>query len=153
MRTKSVKNHAIEPGRCRTFNSQTFRPFFNDCIHCELHCYNTADADNLATQWTRSSSAIVLIHSTLNILISTQETLIFWENGMHYNGVIMSAMVSQLTSLTIVYSIVYSGADGIKHQSSASLAFVRGIHCWPVNSPHKEPLMFPFDDVIMFIIY
>ena len=39
-----------------------------------------------------------------------------------------------------------------KYQSSASLAFVRGIHRWPVNSPHKWPVtrkMFPFDDVIM----
>ena len=36
------------------------RTFLNDCIHCELHCYNTADADDLATQRTRSSSAIVL---------------------------------------------------------------------------------------------
>ena len=39
-----------------------------------------------------------------------------------------------------------------KHQSSASQAFVRGIHRWPVNSPHKRPVtrkMFPFDDVIM----
>ena len=55
-------------------------------------------------------------------------------------------------SLNIVYSAVYSGADQRKHQSSASLAFVRGIHRWPVNSPHKWPVtrkMFPFDDVIM----
>ena len=52
---------------------------------------------------------------------------------LHYNDVIMSAMASQLTSLTIVYSIVYSGADQIKHQSSASLAFVRGIHRWPAG--------------------
>ena len=39
-----------------------------------------------------------------------------------------------------------------KHQSSASMAFVRGIHRGPVNSPHKWPVtrkMFPFDDVIM----
>ena len=42
----------------------------------------------------------------------------------HYNDVIMSAMASQITSLTIVYSTVYSGADQRKHQSSASLAFV-----------------------------
>ena len=54
---------------------------FNDCIHCELHCYNTADADDLATQRTRSSSAIVSSHLTRNILISTQEILIFWGNG------------------------------------------------------------------------
>ena len=58
----------------------------------------------------------------------------------------------KITSLTIVYSNVYSDADQRKHQSSASLAFVRGIHRWPVNSPHKWPVMrqmFPFDDVIM----
>ena len=45
----------------------------------------------------------------------------------HYNDVIMGAKVSQLTSLTIVYSTVYLGADQRRHQSSASLAFVRGI--------------------------
>ena len=70
----------------------------------------------------------------------------------HYTDVIMSAMASQITSLTILYSTVYSGADQRKHQSSASLAFVRGIHRWPVNSPHKRLVtrkMFPFDDVIM----
>ena len=64
----------------------------------------------------------------------------------------MSDMVFQITSFTIVYSIIYSGADQRKHQSSASLAFVRGIHRWPVNSPHKGPVTrkrFPFDDVIM----
>ena len=70
----------------------------------------------------------------------------------HYCDVIMGAMVSQITSLTIVYSTVYSGTDQRKHQSSASLAFVWEIHRWPVNSRHKWPLtrkMFPFDDVIM----
>ena len=69
-----------------------------------------------------------------------------------YSDVIMIAMASQITSLTIVYSTVYSGADQRKHQSSASLAFVRGIHRRPVNSPHKWPVtskMFPFDDVIV----
>ena len=61
-------------------------------------------------------------------------------------------MASQITSLTIVYSTVYLDADQSKHQSSASLAFVRGIHRGPVNSPHKWPVtrkVFPFDDVIM----
>ena len=45
-----------------------------------------------------------------------------------------------------------SDADQRKHQSSASLAFVRGIHRWPVNSPYKGPVtreMFPSDHVIM----
>ena len=70
----------------------------------------------------------------------------------HYDDIIMGTMASQITSLTIVYSIVYSGTDQSKHQSSASLAFVWGIHRGPVNSPHKWPVtrkMFPFDDVIM----
>ena len=65
----------------------------------------------------------------------------------------MTTMASQITSLTIVYPTVYSDADQIKHQSSASLAFVWEIHRGPVNFPHKGPVtrkMFPFDDVIMF---
>ena len=70
----------------------------------------------------------------------------------HYCDDIMDAMASQITSLTNVYSTVYSDADQRKHQSSASLASVRGIHRGPVNSPHKGPVrrkMFPFDDVTM----
>ena len=62
----------------------------------------------------------------------------------------MSMMASQITSLTIVYSTVYSAADQRKYQSSVSLAFVRGPHRWPVNSPQKWSVtrkMFPFDDV------
>ena len=73
-------------------------------------------------------------------------------NSSHYDDVIMDAIASQITSLTIVYSNVYSGADQSKHQSSASLAFLWGIHRGPVNSPHKWPVtrkIFPFDDVIM----
>ena len=64
----------------------------------------------------------------------------------------MGVIASQITSLTIVYSTIYSDADQRKHQSSASLSFVRGIHRGPVNSPDQWPVtrkMFPFDDVIM----
>ena len=70
----------------------------------------------------------------------------------HYNDVIMGAAASQSTSLKIVCPTVDSDADQRKHQSSASLALVRGIHRSQVNSPHKWPVtrkMFPFDDVIM----
>ena len=56
----------------------------------------------------------------------------------HYTDVIMNAMTSQITSHMTVYSTVYSGIDQRKHQSSASLAFVRGIHWSPVNSPQKK---------------
>ena len=64
------------------------------------------------------------------------------------------SMAFQITSLTIVYSTVYSGADQRKHQSSASLAFVRGINRGPVNFHPKWPVTrktFPLNDVIMFM--
>ena len=67
----------------------------------------------------------------------------------------MIMLASQITSLTVVYSTVYSDVNQRKHQSSASLAFVWEIHRGPVNFPHKGPVtrkMFPFDDVIMEII-
>ena len=72
----------------------------------------------------------------------------------HYNDVLMTMKASQITILTFVYSTVNSGADQRKYQGPASLAFVRGIHRSPVNSPHKRPVtrkMFPFDDVIMLV--
>ena len=67
---------------------------------------------------------------------------IIWPSycAIHYNDVTMIAMASQITNLTIFYSTVYTDADQRKQQSSASLAFVRGIHRWPVNSPHKGPV-------------
>ena len=85
--------------------------------------------------------------SDILVLIQT-----FQFNKMYYDDVIMGAIASQITSLAIVYSTAYSGADQRKHQSSASLAFVQGIHRGPLNSPHKWPVtrkMFPFDDVII----
>ena len=71
---------------------------------------------------------------------------------MRYGDVIMGLIASQITSFTIIYSIVYSDADQRKHQSSASLACVRGLYRGPGNSPHKWPVtrkMFPFEDVIL----
>ena len=73
-------------------------------------------------------------------------------NEEHYVDGILGTMASQITNLTTVYSTVYSGTDQRKHQSSVSLAFVRGIHRGPVNSSHKWPVtrkMVPFDDVTM----
>ena len=67
---------------------------------------------------------------------------ISWSNFVlslvRYNDVIISAMASQIIGVFIVCSTIDSGADQRKHQSFASLAFVRGIHRWPVNSPHKS---------------
>ena len=77
-----------------------------------------------------------------------------WRDILRFGAlyVIMSTMASQITSVSIVCLTVCSGGDQRKHQSSASLPFVRRIHRWPVNSPDKGPAtrkMFPFDDVII----
>ena len=85
------------------------------------------------------------------LLLLPRKYIDIW-HFLHYSDVIMGTMASQITILTIVYSTIYSGADQRKHHSSASLAFVRGIHRWPVNSRHKWPVtrkIFPFGDVIM----
>ena len=94
------------------------------------------------------------LHSTLvvSFYIDVVLTLSIWLQTGFYHDVIMGVIASQITSLTIVHSMVYSGADHRKHQSSVSLTFVLGIHRWPVNSQHKWPVtrkMFPFDDIIM----
>ena len=70
-----------------------------------------------------------------------------------YSHVIISTVGFQITGVSIVCPIFCWDADQRKHQSSASPDFVRGIHRWPVDSPHKEPVtrkMLPFDDVILF---
>ena len=88
----------------------------------------------------------------LTILLTTTGLILHDKSPRHYDDVIMSTMASQTTSFMIVYPTIYSGADQRKHQSSASLAFVGGIHRWPVNYPHKGPVtrkMFSFEDVIM----
>ena len=91
----------------------------------------------------------ILWHTPLSNNMDCSE--IYWT---HYTDVIMSAMASQITSIAIVYSSVFSCTDQRKHQRSASMAFVREMHRWPVNSPHKGPAtrkILPSDDVIMII--
>ena len=112
-------------------------------ISIDRNCYR--DEIELNTSITRTIPETFLL---VTISLTSPSPPVF----THYSDVIIGAMESQIISLTIVYLTVYSGADQRKHQSSASLAFVRGIHRWPVNSPHKWSAtrkMFPFDDVIM----
>ena len=90
------------------------------------------------------------VPSNINQCWLTPPNTLHFVEHIHYNDVTMDAIASQITSLTIVSSTIYSDADQRKHQSSASLAFVLGIHRWPVNSPHKWPVTrktFPFDDM------
>ena len=78
----------------------------------------------------------LLIHAVLGWVITSRSLFmeVITQLCTHYGDVIMGAIASQITSLTVVYWTVYSDADQRKHQSSASLAFVRGIHWSPVNS-------------------
>ena len=62
--------------------------------------------------------------------------ILFW----HRRDIIMSTVASQITGVSIVCLTACSGAEQRKYQSSAWLAFVRGIHRWPVDSPHKGPV-------------
>ena len=73
-------------------------------------------------------------------------------NTSHYSAVIISAMASQITGISNICLTVCSVAHQRKHQSSTSLAFVKGIHRWSADSPHKRQVtrkIFPFDDTIL----
>ena len=129
------------------------------CIKSQLN----SSRDCSYRHQTRYQSSVLLDFSWWNLLGFKSHGVPIMQKQFPCHGVIKvkSALQwrhngpdGQITSLTIVYSIFYSGADQRKHQRSASLAFVRGIHQSSVNSPHKRPVtlgMFPFDDVIMAI--
>ena len=84
------------------------------CIFIGIYCIFTS----------RTSAGMVIFYMTWAFR-TTGYTISVW---IDYNDVIMTTIASQITSLTVVYSTVYSGPDQRKHQSSASLAFVWGIH-------------------------
>ena len=91
---------------------------------------------------------ITLLYSHIKLLCFAHIIQGFY----HYTDVIMSAMASSITGVLIVYSAVFSGSDQRKYQGSVSLSFERGIHRWPLNSPHGPVTrtIFPFDDVNMY---
>ena len=101
-------------------------------------------------QWDRLCQYISGVTMKNNFVGTTYSTDVY----SHYSDVISSTMASQITNVKMVCSTVSSGADQRKYQRSALLAFVRGVHQWPGNSPHKGPVtrkMFPFDDVMMMV--
>ena len=99
-----------------------------------------------STQWT-FPNIVLLIR-----VLSNSLRLTWHHRTWHYSIAMISAMVSHITGVSIVWSIVCSGTDQGNHQSYASWAFVSGNHRWLVISPHKGPVKrktFPLDDVIM----
>ena len=135
---KLIKIKHFEPQKCiGKYHLQNVGHF----VHC--HVFNVS----IFQVWSHGITCPLWhIWSVLQMQLTCQG------RASHYDDVIIGAIASLITSLTFVYSTVYSGADQIKHQSSASLAFVWGIHRGPVNSPYRWPVtrkMFPFVDVIM----
>ena len=132
---------------------QTFCLFihkWNFYIQISLHKNDNATWVCIASFWKEAVLFIIVMLLADKMVPKTNKAHFY-----HYNDIIMSAMASQMTSLTIVYWAVYSGADQRKHQSFTSLAFVWGNHRWPVNSLQKGPVtrrVFPFDDIIMYYI-
>ena len=122
--------------------------------HCNEDCFMGPWIIVWLSQWQYNNPTInrsAYKHNHVHIAVKILG-MHYSSDTEHYSDVIMIAMASQITGVSIVRPTVCSGADQRKHQSSASLAFVRGIHRWPVNSPRKGPVMrkmFPFDDVIM----
>ena len=91
------------------------------------------------------------LKSKVSFVLLRTTTVYSWK--CHYSDAMISAMASEIHGVSTVYSRLCSGVDQRKHQSSASLAFVRGLHRRPVSSPHKGLVtrkMFPFDDVIVY---
>ena len=118
-------------------------------MNVHYHC------TSLGQKWLLLGHTYNSLYNTMHLCMVITSTKAPRQNlnlSTYYGDIIMSAMASQITSLSVVYSTVYSGADQRKHQYSMSLAFVRGIHRGPVNSPHKWSVtrkMLLFDDVIM----
>ena len=66
---------------------------------------------------------------------------------LHYSDVTISAMASEITSISSVSSTVGSDAHQRKYQSSASLAFVRGIPRWPIKLQINTFLQWTYEPV------
>ena len=104
-------------------------------------CYNCGTSLNEWWQmsryfpWYIRSAYVTMYHSSFTseatMRVCRIKKIYLWHVLPSLRWRITGAIASQITSLTIVYSIVYSDADQSKHQSSASLAFVRGIHRGP----------------------
>ena len=113
------------------------------CLQCKAACEHKllwGCDDSLVTNSTKLICIVRELQTEIgvDIIINTQDhnDILSWTyllGSIHYSDVIMSTMASQTTSLAIVYSSVISGADEGKHQSSASLAIVKGIPRFPAQ--------------------
>ena len=115
------------------FDWQTAQGGYLECswwkhtITCNIHIESASNQKHVQGQSSMCYSFRHITRSKYKIQLSEFIVNTCFLNN-HYIGVIMATMASRITSLTVIYSTVYSDADQGKHQSSASLAFVCGIH-------------------------
>ena len=128
-------------GTCKNAVLLSMKMFFSVCLsHCCFFSIHISMPSRFDYCWSLELHKLNLYNTIMMglpiIIIIPRNMLMFTlikDNNLptsyrHYNDFIMSAMASQITSVSMVRSTVCSGADQRKHQSSASLAFVRGIH-------------------------
>ena len=126
---------------CARINRWTNNRKAGDLRRCRSHC----DVIVMYICW---RSGTIKHRSTANTISYTRSQLTI-SHQWHYNE---RNGVSSHRRLDCLLNCFFRRPIQSKYQSSASLAFFRGIHRWPVNSPHKGPVMrkrFPFDDVII----
>ena len=135
----------VDPDQCRHMASQNHyelnKPYFLYSIYLKLQMIQIKN-NYWISHWLQNTTQFIGFKGS--------------RSHKYYSDVIMRAMASQITGVSLVCSTVCSGADQGKYQSSASLAFVRGIHWCPVTFLHKGPVTrktFPFDEVIMIKCY
>ena len=130
------------------------RPWVMNLVSCEMMSWNInpihklkveigCDESSVIRQYFTTRSHTIMQHFWCSFLVLITMTSLW--TRWRLKSPASSRLFTPLSPLI-------QGADQRKCQSSASLAFVRGIHRGPVNSPHKGPVtqkMFPFDDVIM----
>ena len=92
------------------------------------------------------------MYGSRTLLWALQSSIFY--TRVHYSDVIKGAMTSHHPHDCLLNRLFRRRTTNTP-KLYTSLAFVRGIHRWPVNSPHKWPVtrnIFPFDDVIILLL-
>ena len=115
-----------------------FRDMYIKKTYWNIHKINFRGKPVILDNWPK----LFIVYYLIPLIFHRSDQLLWYCSVLtwsHYSDVIINAMAPQITGVSIIFFVVCSGVDQ-KHQSSASLAFMRGIHRWPLDSPHKEPV-------------
>ena len=129
LRLSFSQQRLIPAGDLPIIDSRDFYTLIYIYIYCIHIIYVPLTGEGNSRNYTEQKGSYVRWSWNLRMLPGTCKSAAYSDirHATHYNDVIMGAMASQITSLTVLYSTIYSGTDQRKHLSSASLAFVWGI--------------------------